>query len=46
MNTQNYHAHMSIRIYIKDEQNMNRCIPGRQSQMRYRETWLVNNEQI
>ena len=36
---------MGSKACIKDEQNMNRCVPGRQSRMRYHETWLVSNEQ-
>ena len=37
---------MRSKAGIKNEQNMNIYVPGRQSRMRYHETWLVNNEQI
>ena len=46
MNTRINHAHMRNKACTKNEQNMNRCVPGRQSRMRYHETWLVNNERI
>ena len=45
MNTRINHAHMRNKACIKNEQNMNRCVPGWQSQMRYHETWLVQNKE-
>ena len=46
MNTRNYHAHMSIRIYIENNQSGSGYVPDQQTATRYHETWLVNNEQI
>ena len=36
---------MRSKACIKNEQNTNRCVPGRQSRMCYHETGLVSNEQ-
>ena len=45
MNTRINHAHMRNKTCTKNEQNMNRCVPGRQSRMRWESSFLAENEQ-
>ena len=45
MNTRNYHAHMSIRICIENNQNGSGCVPDQQTATRYHKIGLVHSNE-
>ena len=45
MNTRNYHARMSIRIYIENNQSGSGCVPDQQTATRYHKLGLVHSNE-
>ena len=44
MNTQIDHARMRIKTNIRGDHDVRKYVPEWRTNMRYQETWLVNNE--
>ena len=45
MNTRNYHARMSVRIYIENNQSGSECVPDQQTATHYHKIGLVHSNE-